>query len=366
MPRQLDELDPIRTLADGTATGAHPATANAQRYFDIWRAGSMPGSDATLAVNMLLARPATDLSGPEWLKLRALLESRHAARFEVPAELPGVYPLAQIAAGIAMGRGQAGPPAQLYFDAWRMNRMMRVDAVPLAQGLLRRPAASLGREEWQTLAALLGSRHADDIGVVDTLPGLKPFGQIAIELGSGRYLTTHRVQRYFDAWGRLHDPTYRDQVGPALEAIVRGHATDADRALVVRDADIVDKLTAGRRPEDQLAIAAVMLHDEHAASSTGIYPTLLVLHESLGAIGAPAELRSVHDETMTLLERNLLRIDRSAPVAGPRGFSNHPDYAEIGRIRANVDLLLAAGRRPQPPASAPAPSVAPAGASLPW
>ena len=46
--------------------------------------------------------------------------------------------------------------------------------------------------------------------------------------------------------------------------------------------------------------------------------------------------------TLQLIDDNLLRMRGVTPSGRRVGFSSHPEYGEIGRIRANLDLFEAA------------------------
>jgi hypothetical protein len=64
-------------------------------------------------------------------------------------------------------------------------------------------------------------------------------------------------------------------------------------------------------------------------------------------------LATIRDQIDELVARNRARIAGETPRGAVRGYSNHPDYAELGRIRSNLGLIGALNA-PQRPATAEA------------
>ena len=64
------------------------------------------------------------------------------------------------------------------------------------------------------------------------------------------------------------------------------------------------------------------------------------LHEELLATTADTpQLQALRDEALALVDRNLKRQAGIPLTDAPQGYGGHPDYAELGRIRATIDLL---------------------------
>ncbi|MCW2920387.1 MAG: hypothetical protein JWL76_261 [Thermoleophilia bacterium] len=53
----------------------------------------------------------------------------------------------------------------------------------------------------------------------------------------------------------------------------------------------------------------------------------------------PSELLPVREQTLALLDLNLARMQGTTPQGAVVGYLNHPDYAEVGRIQANIQFM---------------------------
>jgi hypothetical protein len=340
MPSQLDGLKDFHTLTREIAAGKYAADAGAQRYFDAWRVAAMPREQAVAEAAQLLAMRAQDLTNEQWGRLGAIVESAHGSAIGAPDTLPGLKPLRQITRELAAGKYKADSGAQRYLDSWAISRMPVADAVAEAGAILTKPASELSRSEWLRLGSLMASRHADSIGVPRTLSGLKDFQTITREIGTGAYEADAGAQRYLTEWARRYDPAYQEQLQRALDAVVAGGADESQRMLVAGEWDRLEALVAGRPPADQAAIAAAMLQSDGVAASRSVQSTLALMQQSLRTTPAPSpELEPVRAQTLELVERNLARLSGHTPAGAVRGYSNHPDYGEVGRIRANMTLL---------------------------
>lgn len=362
VPRQIDGYTDLPSIARMIAKGTLQPDAVAQRYFDAWRVGSLTREEAVADARQLLAMRAKDLSKEQWGRLGALVESSHAADLGVPTQIAGLKPLRTIAREIAGGLYRPDAGAQRYLDTWAISRMPSADAIAEARAMLTRSATELTKDQWLRLGSLVASRHGDAIGVPRALAGLKDFATITSDIGAGAYRADAGAQRYLTEWARRQNPAYPAQLERALNAVVAGGADESLRTFVAGEWDRLEALVAGRPPDAQAAIAAAMLQSDGVAATRSVRSTLALMQESLRTTPAPMpELEPVRAQTLELVERNLARLERRAPAGANPGYSNHPDYGEIGRIRENMTLLEHA-RAIQTPAQG---SVE-AGATLTW
>jgi hypothetical protein len=116
--------------------------------------------------------------------------------------------------------------------------------------------------------------------------------------------------------------------------------------LVARSWDQLADVVADRPAHEQEAIASVMfLHPDElieAGSPTmrsGLRWQFDRMRPSIAALDVPSELRAMRDETVELIDRNAARMRGETPAGAIQGWGRHPDYAEVGRIRTNVELL---------------------------
>ena len=83
-----------------------------------------------------------------------------------------------------------------------------------------------------------------------------------------------------------------------------------------------------------------MLSSDSVAGTRSVRSSLELIRDGMRTTPAPsAELAPIHKQTLELLDRNIARLGGTTPDGAIRGYSNHPDYAEVGRIRANMTLL---------------------------
>jgi hypothetical protein len=148
------------------------------------------------------------------------------------------------------------------------------------------------------------------------------------------------------------DAARSDWVRTQLQSRIAGEPVDPVFGTLLRlRPELIpeDMLEQGR-----LAIANELLRDiatTGVASPTAGRPALEAAKRALAGWKPhdPAHA-TVAKQTMRLIDRNLKRMDQYA--SWDEGYLNHPDYAEVGRVRSNIDLLEqldAANRRPLGP-----------------
>ncbi|MCW2922376.1 MAG: hypothetical protein JWL76_2250 [Thermoleophilia bacterium] len=365
IPLELPSAKPLRTIAASVAAGEYKPGAATKAYFDAFAVSRMTPEARTVAIDSIFAGHSRDVSKEDWGRLVALIDSGGVGEhLGISVELDGAKSLREIAAAVAKGEYEPGAATQRYFDAFALQRLTPEARMAEASALFSRNSADLSTEDWGRLAALLD----DEATRVRTqvpmeLENAKPLRTIARSLANAEYKPGEATQRYFVEWQRRNDPAYQARLEAALADITSGGASPESRTLVAEQWDRLAELVAGRPAAEQAAIAEVMMGLDSVAGSRSVKSTLeLLLANMPPAEDVPAALVATRNETVALIERNLARLDGSTPTGAVRGYSNHPDYAEIGRIRANTSFLqeamrlepAAEGLRPQPGVAADA------------
>ncbi|MCW2921297.1 MAG: hypothetical protein JWL76_1171 [Thermoleophilia bacterium] len=156
-------------------------------------------------------------------------------------------------------------------------------------------------------------------------------------------------------WKRANDPTYQARIAAAIDEVEAGALTPEGGELIASDRPNVFRHLGERSPATQSAVAAAMLGRE-TASFQGIQAAMRDL-----AIDASTRLKALPDVEMTrelrtttteMLDRNIQRMTNFFPNDPNRGYARHPDYAEMGRVQTNLELLEAMAKGQTTAASA--------------
>jgi hypothetical protein len=208
----------------------------------------------------------------------------------------------------------------------------------------------------------------DRTGVTSILrqgvPGSKPVVNMATDIATGYYSASESVDAAFREWLPMLDPEYLAKRRAALVEGLWGGTFPRGATLdELRGLDEFQRLTSGERA----AIGARLIQDVAPSTVPGSITFLDDVERVLGELGtqrdpnpAIAPLRAQLDE---LVARNRARIAGNTPRGAVRGYSNHPDYAELGRIRSNLGLIGALNAPQRPAAAAAAGDTASAAAA---
>ncbi|MCW2922377.1 MAG: hypothetical protein JWL76_2251 [Thermoleophilia bacterium] len=340
--RELTGAKPLSEQAREIADGTYRPARFMHAYFDEYAVSRLSNTERSAQGHELLSMSPDELTSQEWRRLAALVDSdRDGMLIPVSREIAGAKPLSEQAREIADGKYRPARFMRVYFDEYAVARLSPAERVAAASDLLARSPADLTNEEWRHLAALVDSDAKGTlINVPREITGSKPLAQQAREIADGTYRPGKFMQVYFTHWQRLNDPAYQSRLEAALADVVAGRATAESRRLVAEQWDRLESVVAGRAPADQAAIAEVMLNVDDVAASRSVKSTLELLRSNLQPPSElPAQFTQLHANTVELIDRNLARLNGHTPAGAVQGYSNHPDYAEIGRIRANVSLL---------------------------
>lgn len=338
-PRRIEWWMSIDELAArGTDPRMHETLS---KYFAPWRLALLPRGEKVALLRGILETAPDQVTPNEWRQVQMLME--HRPSLNAFADLLPGQDARAVLANVSGRLGLA--PARRLHAHWNVTRLDDAGAVDAARRIFARSPERLTEGEWAHLEALL---QRDALHGPRTLAGVNPLAWIAVEQTKDvlvRPSTPWDAAPYFSAWNEQLDPRHLERVGRALDAIVAGSATTDQLELVLINRARLGALVADRPPEQQRAIAHAMLRGTADGPGATMEGTLEVLRTSLDAPGAHGELEPLRLQTLELVERNLQRLRGSTPEGAVRGYSTHPDYAELGRARANLDLLEQVTRR---------------------
>lgn len=339
-PRQLDSLRRFEDLAAAGPPG--PELHEALRsYFGQWRLATMPEVGRVELVRGVLATPARDVSLEQWQQLQYLMQ--HPPSLPVLDDV--LRDIGGARAAITRAGGGLGLSAARRLHAnWTVHRLAPPQRIDLAREIVAIPPERVVEGQWAQLEALL---HTDVPGPRQ-LPDVNDFGSIAraqahdvLREPSGYW----NAAPYFSAWNEALDPRYAARLATAIDDIAAGRGSDESLGLLLVARERLASLMADRPPEQQRAIATAVLGGTAVGSGPGTTQVLRTLREGLSGPSAHVDLDHLRAETLELVERNLARLEGRPLEGAARGFGRHPDYAEVGRIRANLDLMDAIARR---------------------
>lgn len=227
-----------------------------------------------------------------------------------------------------------------YWDAWRASdidpavRRARIDE------LLTGAPGDRTREEWRELTGLLNAGSHD---VVDHpwFPGVR------VEVGARN--------------SYLHGYEDLERLRPSIDSASPGQLEAARRQLLGRgEIDPLATSILERGQLDRIGItgseaAAVRLRHLEPATPDTARVWLLDARAAMERADLDGPGAALRDSANKLIDRNLARIDGDRRWRLRDGYSNHPDYAEVGRVRSTWQLL----EQLTAPAAQPAPAAAP-------
>jgi hypothetical protein len=231
--------------------------------------------------------------------------------------------------------------------------------------LMQRDPTQWSMSDWGRLAALVDvdTKHVLT-PLHERIDGHRSIQQLAMNVLEGYSRADHTMQAAFDEILPRLDPQYLAKRQAALrEAIAGGPIPRGATLTEFRSLEEFDTLQSSVRA----GVAARILEHTNSVTVPGARQFLDDVDHVLGELdGAPAQLQPVRERIERLVQVNRSRIGGHTPAGAVRGYSNHPDYAELGRIRADLAFLAKATTpRPAAPAAAPTPASAPAAASIP-
>lgn len=206
-------------------------------------------------------------------------------------------------------------------DTDRVARVTR-SANAIADGSFTQHDMRVLRGERDVLGTVRGRPYAEQL----------PVAEIALDGGSIGF------------WKRANDPEYKARLSAAIDEVEAGSLSPESAELIAHDRPNVFRLLADRSPATQGAVAAAMLGRE-TASFEGIQAAMRDLaidaRTRLTALPDIEVTRALRTSTTEMLDLNIQRMSGFNVNDPNRGYSQHPDYAEMGRVQSNLELLEA-------------------------
>lgn len=310
-----------------------------RRYFDRWSAIMLPDTERLAYVQEVLDTPPGQVTQQQWRALQGLVD--HEPSLELFGKLLPGQDARRVLSSVRHYLGEA--PARRFHALWNVDRMSAQQRIEAARAIFSRPPERLAAGEWAQLEALLrtdipGPRRLGSINPLDTIASAQTNEVLT------RPSDPWDAAPYFSAWNETLDPDHLRNLQRAVDAIVAGDASSQQLEMVLIDRVRLGALVADRSAEDQLKVATAVLRGSGDHPGEGAKETLRTLRESLARRPADAELEQLRGQTLELIDRNIARMEGRTPAGAVRGYSNHPDYAEVGRIRANIDIFDAVTR----------------------
>jgi hypothetical protein len=300
------------------------------------------------AAAMLVKRP-DELTGTEWRRLHQLVVDDLAGNtITLPRYRSHLKYMREITDYRArLAEGTATPPRHRYmaidynvqehFDGWAAAQLPRADRDRIARAIAHTPAEELTRRDWATLSGLM----TDDMpGLPRQLDGLRPFADIAWDRWQNTR-TADGAERYLAKWRMRMDPAHASRLETALDAVVDGSASAEQRALAAEEWDLLAQQITTRPLVQRAAIASLMLQSAGGMTPSSVRDGLVHMRSALEQLPHSAEAAPIRADALELIDRNLSRIAGHTPDGAVRGYGTHPDYAELGRVRAHLSLLQA-------------------------
>jgi hypothetical protein len=256
--------------------------------------------DVAASLSELLAAHPSTLTRADWGRVRRLtLDAPAAAQLKGPVLVAGGNDAGWYLDGLANGSHGLGPYGDHFIGTWR--------AVS---------AAHLGTAEQR-------------------------LRQLAVKASKGldEYERAERaaLQRL------LPDEAWHAQVDTSAQRVLDGTATaqDVRRVHWATDADLERmRLSGPDRTRILLTRADRDILDEHARDAVRwVDDATAALEAARVQFPRDPTIAPLVDEALRLTTLNGLRLGHHTPTGAVVGYMNHPDYAELGRVRSTVALV---------------------------
>lgn len=347
VPVTIDDGEAIAEVAMRAATGAAVPTTTVQRMLDAWRIGLAPGSTTQslrtefAALLDAASRDSGSLDRADWRRLASLLRLG-PTRLGVPepsVQAPDLIREIDVLAS-AVGRGSSHA-TQRSLDAWAMQLRFASGStapVPLLREVLAASPAGLDREGWTTVRAVLDALPAAPGEALPIDPKRLDSLRYAADRGAhdpGSAQSTYAV--LLDDVVHDLDPSWISERRVAAWAALDGGRLDSRFDL--RELADIDPYRSMRSPFERLAIdaAAGAFPANNLKSARDLVTRVLEIPHA--PANMPDSLVPAWRDARRLAQVNLERLNGHTPRGEIRGYSNHPDYAQLGRLKANIDMI---------------------------
>ncbi len=355
----------LRSYALDPAVRAERHPSEVQQLFQRYELAQLPAEQRAERLTQLLSRRADELDPEQWNEVHVLAGDRDiAARAGIGNNFPGSYwALSQWAPQHAAGH-PVGLQTSVFFERASLVGMSIEQRAAEARELLGKHPTELTSGDWLRLAAL-----TDDVELrvhvglraeanVNTFSG-RAFPHRALDHAMGDGAVEERMRREFVEYQQTSSSTYAERLDAAIDAVARDEATPLQREVVADAWERIGAVMEGRPVEERTRLASVMLGIRRPATSpTQARSELALVRAHLDDLEQLLEsardlpkARQIVDDARELVARNQARLAGRTPEGAVVGYGRHPDYAELGRIRASISALRVLAEQ-QPPGAA--------------
>lgn len=317
---------------------------------------SVPTSARIALLKDMVANPAHELQPDELRLLGRLIQGRQVGRtggvLDFNAAPPYISRLEEAIAGSVEGINPRRPlELDRYFARDLVIRMPEHERLDMATALFSKDVSELTQREWNLLEQLVNKEVVGfDSPIVSKLPDHEEFSRhIAFRTMQG-LPPSETMYAYFDAnalkgvsnaeRARIVEARFES----ALDEAANGSLSKTSQTLLTASwpaaADRVSRMPIER----QSAIATTLLGLPSGPSGNleSVRMAVTAIDDDLATMTVPEQFRQLLAQTKVLIVRNLGRMEGRHDPNAVRGYGIHPDYAEVGQIRANTVLLRAA------------------------
>ena len=300
---------------------------------DAWRqVHGMTRAERVAELERMRGIGATDLTTEDWKTFAGIIGDDVDGELTVgmPRAMSSGLPIRDLALNVGSegpawnstsSRLFAGHP---YFDTWNASMLPLDERRARVAQLLSGAPEDHTREQWRELAALL---HTDGIDVTEHawFPGIR------LDLAARHaYVSGYDSAR--QTLVRVENASPAQLDGARSELLGSGDLGALAEAVVNRDQLGAVGLTGA-------AASAVRLRHMLPTSPAAAKSWLQDVQRELLAASGTGPAAQVRDDALALIDRNLARIDGERWWRPLDGYSNHPDYAELGRVRSTYRFL---------------------------
>ncbi len=315
---------------------------------------SVPVRTRAALLRDIAAHPAGDLQPAEARLLGRLVQGRQWGKtgnhFDFNADPPFSSRFEEAIDGTAKGYPRRVLELDRFFAREVVTRMPEHERLEMATNLFSKDVSELTQREWNMLEQLTtGEVVGYDTGLVTYIEGHEAIGRhIAFRTMQG-LPPSDTMYAYFDA-NAMKGIANADRIklvearfNAALDEAANGSLSKASQSLLTASWPAAADRVAQMPIERQSAIAMTLLGLPSGASGdlTTVRGALHAIDQDLATMVVPEQFTDLYAQTKVLIDRNIARMEGVRDLRVNRGYSIHPDYAEVGQVRANAVLLRA-------------------------
>ncbi len=357
-PRSIVGVDPLEVTAARAAEGLPIALPQAERNFRAWRLQfdpelAKPGA-LSVAARELVDRDPSSLNVQELRRLQSIVDFDAGWNMLGFPTMPDRVPsLTQLIDQGLSGRTIDQNDWIRVVDAWRLHADgIAQDQPRLEAALYEALSPSSGTFDDTSLVRIRSILDADQRGgILDTgRSGGDLMDSLRNVIGSARAAELTVDAPLVDRLrNRLLGAGEVTERRAGIRAAIDGGSFPARTSLEeIREAD---PRWAERTPFEQLALEARLGAFASGDSFTSARDFLHRARDVRPPSHMPDAMRPLWHESRRLVDVNLERLAGRTPRGQVKGYSTHPDYAQVGRVQSNIELMarISASKVPSTP-----------------